>query len=67
MAAVVAAACNRRVTARVAAAPAWLRPVRMTDPTCWRATTRSVVALATVAGVPAMNSCPTRCARVSRR
>src|SRR4051812_35470471 len=67
VAAAVAAACSRWVTARVADTLAWLRPVRITEPTCWRRIAPSTAALAVVAGVPAMNSWPARCAGVIRR
>src|SRR3954466_13857420 len=78
VAAAGAAACSRRVTARVADTLAWLRPVRITDPTCWRRITPSTAALDVVArvrattsevgaGGPAMNSWRPRCAEVIRR
>jgi hypothetical protein len=60
VAALEASRCSRDVTVAVAATPAVDRPVRITLPTWSPWIARSVRGLISVAGVPTMNSWPTR-------
>ncbi len=53
-------ACRRSLTLLVAAVPALDRPVSITLPTWSLLIAVSVAVLASDAGVPTMNSCPTR-------
>jgi hypothetical protein len=64
VAAVVALACKDATIAAVADTPRLLRPVRMTLPMWSFVIADRTAVLAPVAGVPTMNSCPTRWASV---